>query len=60
MACLKILLRIALCARGLGLNLARELARLHGGDIRLVCSEDDWTEFEARFRVAQPSPGRAS
>jgi signal transduction histidine kinase len=50
----------AISGHGLGLNLARELARLHGGDIRLVCSENDWTEFEARFRVAQPSPGRAS
>ena len=36
---------------GLGLNLARELARLHGGNIRLACSENDWTEFEVRFRV---------
>ena len=34
---------------GLGLNLARELARLHGGDLHLVRSENDWTEFEVRF-----------
>lgn len=39
---------------GLGLNLARELARLHDGDLRLLRSGDDWTEFEVRFRVAQP------
>jgi len=38
---------------GLGLNLARELARLHGGDLRLVCSTEKWTEFEVRFRMAQ-------
>ncbi|HVU22763.1 MAG TPA: HAMP domain-containing sensor histidine kinase [Opitutus sp.] len=37
---------------GLGLNLARELARLHAGDLRLVGSDDDWTEFEVRFRAA--------
>jgi len=29
--------------------LARELARLHGGDLRLVRSENDWTEFEVRL-----------
>ena len=40
---------------GLGLNLARELARLHGGDLRLIRSDDDWTEFEVRFRAAQPA-----
>ena len=31
---------------------ARELARLHGGDLRLVRSENDWTEFEVRFPAA--------
>jgi signal transduction histidine kinase len=35
---------------GLGLNLAQELARLHQGDLRLVRSENDWTEFEILFR----------
>ena len=38
---------------GLGLNLARELTRLHGGDLRLVRSDGEWTEFEVRFRVAK-------
>jgi len=37
---------------GIGLNLARELARLHGGDLCLVRSENDWTEFEVRFPAA--------
>lgn len=36
---------------GLGLNLARELARLHQGTLRLVVSEGDWTEFEVQFRA---------
>ena len=31
---------------GLGLNLARELARLHGGDLRLLRSDGDSTVFE--------------
>jgi signal transduction histidine kinase len=38
---------------GLGLNLARELARLHGGDLRLVRSDAKWTEFEVRFRAIE-------
>ena len=45
---------------GLGLNLARELTRLHGGDLRLVRSEEDWTEFEVRFHLAGPRAGSTS
>jgi signal transduction histidine kinase len=44
---------------GLGLNLARELARLHGGDVRLARSDEQWTEFEVRFRVADSSTATA-
>jgi signal transduction histidine kinase len=43
---------------GLGLNLARELARLHQGDLRLARSDENWTEFEASFRLA-PTGGFA-
>ena len=39
----------AASGHGIGLNLARELARVHGGELRLVRSQDDWTEFEVRF-----------
>jgi signal transduction histidine kinase len=39
----------AASGHGIGLNLARELARLHGGELRLVRSQDDWTEFEVCF-----------
>lgn len=42
---------------GLGLNLARELARLHHGDLRLARSDGDWTEFEVQFRRAVPPAG---
>ncbi|MGI8821274.1 MAG: sensor histidine kinase [Chthoniobacterales bacterium] len=38
---------------GLGLNLARELAHLHGGELRLVRSDEEWTEFEVRFRIVR-------
>ncbi len=39
---------------GLGLNLARELARLHLGDLRLLRSDENWTEFELRLRWSPP------
>ena len=42
---------------GLGLNLARELARLHQGDLRLTRSDESWTEFEVRFRLARRTSG---
>jgi signal transduction histidine kinase len=41
---------------GLGLNLARELVRLHGGELNLVSSNEEWTEFEVRFRAPE-NPG---
>jgi len=41
---------------GLGLNLASELARLHGGALRLARSDEQWTEFEVRLRVAPAVP----
>jgi signal transduction histidine kinase len=44
---------------GIGLNLARELARLHGGSLRLSGSDGDWTEFELRFRMAPNVPASA-
>ena len=42
----------SISGHGIGLNLARELARLHGGHLRLIRSGNDWTEFEVRFCVA--------
>ena len=43
---------------GLGLNIARELALLHGGDLRLIHSEEGWTEFVVSFQIA-PGPSTA-
>ncbi len=45
---------------GLGLNLARELARLHQGDLRLVRSDEDGTEFEVSFPLAPPAQTAAA
>jgi signal transduction histidine kinase len=52
--------RSEVSGHGLGLNLARKLVRLHGGDLRLVRSEDNWTEFEARFLIAKQTPDGAT
>lgn len=45
--------------QGLGLSIARELARAQGGDVQLVLSENDWTEMRLRLpsAVKQESPG---
>jgi len=50
---------LAVSGHGIGLNLGRELARLHGGDLRLVRSENDWTEFEVRFSAVDSVNGVA-
>jgi len=42
-----------IAGHGIGLNLARELVRLHGGELTLVSSSQEWTEFEVRLRPAQ-------
>jgi Signal transduction histidine kinase len=38
---------------GLGLSIARELARAHGGDLVLAQRERDWTEFRLRLPRVQ-------
>lgn len=47
--------RSGLAGAGLGLSLSREILRAHGGELRLVRSEDDWTEFEVTLPLA-PAP----
>jgi len=38
---------------GLGLNIARELARAHGGDLVLVRSDGEWTEFALKLPATE-------
>jgi len=42
---------------GLGLSLARELARSHAGDVVLIRSRDGWTEFELSLPARPPEAG---
>jgi signal transduction histidine kinase len=41
---------------GLGLSIARELARAHGGELTLTESQEDWTEFCLRLGKPLPTP----
>ena len=41
---------------GLGLSLARELARSHSGDIALVSSREGWNEFELSLPLRTAAP----
>jgi two-component system, OmpR family, heavy metal sensor histidine kinase CusS len=41
---------------GLGLSIAQELARAHGGELTLTESREDWTEFCLRLGKPLPSP----
>jgi signal transduction histidine kinase len=38
---------------GLGLNIARELARAHGGDLTLSRSDGEWTEFSLKLPASE-------
>jgi signal transduction histidine kinase len=47
---------------GLGLSIASELAKAHGGELELVRSDQDWTEFRLRLprqgaSLTQPTNG---
>lgn len=45
---------------GLGLNIARALACAQDGDVRLVRSDGEWTEFQLRLPVLAPAPVSSS
>jgi len=45
--------------QGLGLSIARELAIAHGGQLSLVRSDSDWTEFRLTLpRFAESASAR--
>lgn len=41
---------------GLGLSLAREIARAHGGELELLESRPGWTRFRMRMRLGETGP----
>ncbi len=41
---------------GLGLNIARELIRAHGGELKLSSADEGWTEFEFRLPMVPFDP----
>ncbi len=41
---------------GLGLSIALEIARAHGGDVLLIHSDADWTEFQLVLPLAGQEP----
>jgi signal transduction histidine kinase len=53
-----------IAGQGLGLSVASELARAHGGELALVRSDSEWTEFRLslprpRVCIAPPEPALA-
>ena len=45
---------------GLGLSIAREIARAHGGDLILKRSDAEWTEFELTLRSSRSAGARSA
>ncbi|MEP6956691.1 MAG: ATP-binding protein, partial [Chthoniobacterales bacterium] len=45
---------------GLGLSIAREIARAHGGDVRLASSDAKWTEFHLILPLMDQAPSQLS
>jgi two-component system heavy metal sensor histidine kinase CusS len=49
----------SIAGHGLGLSLARELARAHGGDLILTRADVEWTEFHLLLPIAPISDAEA-